>query len=237
MRSCISRLLMVTTAVALMAAWSQFCTNLQYADSPDPPPRFDPVRQLSWSFAQGSLLASLVFLWLEAKRAGRWLRHPGHTILLLNAIPVPVILVVHTCRSVQIYWFGEATASWFAFAYSELIYCATYAAVAVLWLYMLRYQRDQMPILWATAFGLYSAIALTTAVGYATRAVGRYYPTHVIVYGVQFLVVAVLFFASLHDVRNRIQRDWLHWFAIGVTVVAFLSTPFIECLAYFYSRT
>jgi len=79
-----------------MVAWGQLCTFLQYANSQNSPPEIDPLRTFVWAFVQGSLLASLVWLAARRSKAIPILGHPGHWILFLNSLLIPITLVAYT---------------------------------------------------------------------------------------------------------------------------------------------
>jgi hypothetical protein len=183
---------------------------------------------------QGSLIASLLFLCWNARNARQWLHHPGHWILLLNALPVPVILIVHTVWSVQLNQYGEEIEDWLVFAYPSLIYCAVYLGVSALWAYAVWRLRMEMPVVWTVAFGLFFVIAVFTAFEHAMNAAGRTSPVYGVIFGLQFLVLLALFVASIRDAITGTQRDWLHWFAVAITFVAFLGNPAIEWMNEFY---
>jgi len=71
----------LTTAIALMVAWGQLCTFLQYANSQNSPPEIDPLRTFVWAFVSKAIPI---------------LGHPGHWILFLNSLLIPITLVAYT---------------------------------------------------------------------------------------------------------------------------------------------
>ncbi len=78
---------------------------------------------------------------------------------------------------------------------------------------------------------------MATAFDHATHATGRPSSVYGTVIALQFAALVALIIAAAQDAITEAQRDWLHWFSIGVTFVAFLGNSMIEFMAAYNNTT
>ena len=227
----ISHLLVLTTAIAIMIGWAQLCTFLQYANSAKSPPQIVPIRTFAWASVQGSLLASFVWLVSRRSKSSALLAQPGHWILFLNFLLVPVTLIAHTFFSFQLWQHGDTLPKWVDLL-NNFAYALFYPALSLAFAYpILRHWRADCKV-WGIVFGLQSIMAAIMGASYLFALTNTSFSIASVAIFIRILIAAMVACAAIVDVVFRVARDWIHWFSVPVSLFAFLANPLIELLAW-----
>ena len=212
-----------------MASWQESCTSLQYSNSANDPPPFNGFHRFTWSTVQGGLLTALVVMATEFFQSRQKPLHPGHWILLLNSLLIPITLLAHTVLSIQINVYGDDSPSWI-YTVNDAIYLAFYTCTTFLWLVLLR--RNKQGRHWSAAYCFYLTLSAITTLAYFSAIFTGHAITNSLIFPLQFVILIVLAVCALVDLSNRNSRDWLHWFGLAVTLLAFSLNPIVSFLEY-----
>ena len=212
-----------------MASWQEAYVWLQYSNSANDPPPFHGLHRFTWSTVQGGLLTALFLIAANFFRSRQKPIHPGHWILLLNSLLIPITLVAHTVLSIQINKFADDAPVWI-YTVNDAIYLAFYACITLLWLVIFR--RDKQGRHWATAYAFYLALSAITTLSYLSATFTGVAIANSLIFPTQFVILMALAVCVVLDLSNRIFRDWLHWFGLAITLLAFLLNPLVSLLDY-----
>ena len=220
--------MLLAGSVAVMASWHEMCVWLQYSNSANEPPAFDGLHRFVWSTVQGALLAALLLIAANYFQHRREPFHPGHWILLLNSLLIPVALLAHTILSIQIATFGDDSPPWIYKA-NDAVYLIFYIVLSAFWLIPL--QRHSPGRLWSVTYALYLALSTIIAISCFTATVFSRTLLSSLIYPTQFVVLAFIVAAAISDLLHGNRRDWLHWFGLAVTFFAYLLNPIVNIIS------
>lgn len=212
-----------------MASWQEVCTYLQYSNSAIDRPLFDGFDRFTWAAVQGALLAAMLLIATSYFRHGQKPVHPGHWILLLNSLLIPVALLAHTVLSIQINRFGDDTPSW-VYTVNNTIYLLFNLCFTLIWLALCRGAKHGWS--WLFVCALFLVLSVVTTFGYLSATISGHSIPSALVYAIQFVILIAGTVAVAIDLLNGERRDWLHWFGMAVTLVAFSLNPLRNVLEF-----
>ena len=231
----ISHLLILTATIAMMSAWQEWSHRLFDTAANMPALPYAKMFRFASAISTGGLIAALIWLVLEYRRTGKLLRHPGHWMLFLKSCSA----LAHLVRNSLLFFFfqiDEMASSDRSYVIYLGLGFIQVAGLIIGWICSIIAARKEYTATWVWVFGLMLFVTilelLTPFAVFAFRWQVVYWSTSLI----QVMILLAIAFAAIRDVRLGVKRDWMHWYAIGMAVLAFVISPLLQLLVVFALR-